>query len=137
MMHTLSTWVGGAVLAAGAFIATEVIFPTPPIVVHSLTYKDGLIYQDRTVDTDSGTFFAQWNATILDGNGVPVSFCTGKGTWDYPAGRVVAEMDLARWTGNKNCTPEALREIGEIFAPQAVWHWGEDSTGKTGLSFRP
>lgn len=126
--------VGGALI----HLAINVAFPVPPIVVHSLNYKDGKIHQDRTITTDSNFFQARWDAFIISADTKrPVAGCSGTGSYPYPEGRKVADLSIPKWTGAKGCTPEYLRTIGGEFIPVAFWYWGEDSVDKEGPAFKP
>jgi hypothetical protein len=138
-MSTANFVVGMSLAAAVTQATLTLILPeAPPIDVHSLTYKDGLVYQDRTVTADSDYFPAEWRASIVDHlTRIPVDGCVGSGFWNYPAGRKVAEVPLTEWVGSDTCTPEYLRGLGGEFYAVASWHYGNSSTIATGEPFKP
>ncbi|MDJ0631057.1 MAG: hypothetical protein QNJ44_22555 [Rhodobacter sp.] len=114
----------GVVLAVGA--APFLVEP-PAIEVHSLTFGGEMVTQDRTVASESETFFARWRAEVVDvATGAAVPGCKGQGEWDYPAGRKAATMTLPRWVGSEACTAERLPDQ---FYLRATWIWGDDQTG--------
>ena len=129
--------IGAAVVAIGIFggIGVErVISPAPPpITVHKLTFQStddgkGRVVQERTVEPLDGAsaFYAFWAAQVVDADtGIPVSECTGSGSWPYGAGRKEVTMTLARWTGGDLCKEGALPKR---FYLQATWFWGASQT---------
>lgn len=122
--HTL---VGVVALSAiGTMAANLVLPPVPLIVINSLNYENGMITQDRTINTDADVAFMEWRAEIVDvKTGEPVPECQGQGTWNYTAGRKAIPMTLARWTGNDNCTASVLTSP-EGYYPRATYTWGEN-----------
>lgn len=123
--------VGTAMLALIMQGAWEILGPSlPPIVVHSLTYEEGFIVQDRTVHAD-GKFTAVWAAVILDKKtGLAVPDCQGTGSWDYQAGHKVIEIPLAEWVGNPQC------DLGPgTYIPMARYSAGEFLEIKRGEEF--
>ena len=109
MMHFTHIALGGAaIIGAIQFAIVEplkrvVLPPGPPIVVHSIEWRDGSIVQDRTVTSD-GKFTAAWQAEIRDvATGLPVPGCYGSGVWGYEPGRIAPEIPLAEWVGNSDC----------------------------------
>ena len=103
----------------------------PPIVVHSLTYRDGVIHQDRTVTADGGLFYATWQAEIIAPDGERV--CQGQGPWNYEGGRMVANLPLDVWSGDVGCLERLQR--GVAYEPVASWYWGSSQTSKRGAKF--
>lgn len=108
----------------GALVAvSDTIIPdgqSSPIVVHSLTYADGQITQDRTVAGDGGVTLMTWGAQIVNAStGRPVAGCTGSGTWPYEQGRVAFTMPVATWVGSEACN----LSTGEYY-PRAVYSDG-------------
>ena len=108
-MHFTHIALGGvAVIGAIQFALVEplkraVLPPEPPIIVHSLEWRDGAILQDRTVTTDA-KFTAAWQAEIRDvATGKAVPGCYGSGVWTYEPGRIAPEIPLAEWVGNSDC----------------------------------
>lgn len=120
------------VSAAGSLFLGAVLPDVRPIEVHSLTYTDGIIQQERTITADGDVFYAHWTADILDAETME-SVCEGGGSWDYPVGYAVAKIPLADWVGDENCTPENLSP--GTYIPRAVWLWGSDQTTQTGDPF--
>ena len=124
--------VGGVSVAGLNGVIKAVLPEIPPIVAHSLEYKDGVILQDRTVTVEGdGVFWAQWEAQIVyaeTGDAVPG--CTGSGSWNYKAGTKTYEIPLAEWVGAASCTPEALP--AGCYKPVAAWAWGPDQTSAIG-----
>ncbi len=95
--------------------------PTPPpIIINEISYRDGMIMQDRVVTT-SGPFTAFWEAAILDGKtGLMVPGCQGSGVWDYPPGHKAPAFPVSEWVGNPNCDlPPGL------YIPTATYSAGE------------
>lgn len=134
----MQTVVGTIALALIGGVAVNLVLPGPqPIVVHSLTYSDGVVHQERTITTEQPAFFAAWTAQIVDAaTGLPVPHCNGSGSWPYPAGYRVADIPLAEWVGNPLCTPESLDPTKQ-YRPVAAWYWGEDQTSHSGQPFKP
>lgn len=135
---------GGAMMAiATNFVAgTGVLFlaiqtlwsalgpEPPPIVVHSLTYENGYIVQDRTVNSD-GKFTALWTAQIQDkATGLSVPGCQGSGTWDYEAGRKTPRIPVAEWVGSPECALPA-----GTFIPVATYMAGDFKLVQRGQEF--
>lgn len=118
--HTIT---GLAALGLSAQLLITSILPEPqPIVVHSLDYKDGVVYQDRTVTTDGPFFYATWAAEVIYAStGDTVRGCAGGGSWNYEPGRIVADMSLDRWTNTDNCVLDA-----GTYQLVASWFWGAD-----------
>lgn len=100
---------GQTLFGAGAIAAllqaawSTVGFVPPPIIVHSLTYHEGRVTQDRTV-TRGPAWVAQWQAAVVDDlSGEVVPNCKGDGFWPYPKGRSAPTMSLGEWVGNPLC----------------------------------
>jgi hypothetical protein len=131
--HTL---VGVVALSAIGTLAANLVLPPPPlIVINSLQYDNGMITQDRTVNSDAEVVFMEWRAEIVDvRSGEPVPECQGQGTWNYASGRKVARMTLARWTGNDDCAASALTSP-EGYFPRATYTWGENQVVGKGAVF--
>lgn len=127
-MSFTQTVIGGGILAVALNAALSLVLPDPTgIVVHGLTYKNGLVTQDRTVLTNEAAFYAQWAAMVVDAQtGDVVPGCMGSGAAPYPSGRKAVTFSLANWTGNPHCTIDSL-EPGRAYDLQAVWSWGDDS----------
>ena len=128
-MHFTHIALGGvAVIGAIQFALVEplkraVLPPEPPIVVHSLEWRDGAIVQDRTVTSD-GKFTAAWQAEIRDvSTGLPVPGCYGSGVWTYDPGRIAPEIPLAEWVGNPDC-----RLARECYQANATYEAGTFKT---------
>lgn len=109
MMHFTQIAVAGiAVIGAIQIALVEplkrtVLPPQPPIIVHSLEWRAGVIVQDRTV-TSIGKFTAAWDAEIRDvTTGLVVPGCKGSGVWPYDPGRASHNIPLAEWVGNSEC----------------------------------
>ena len=120
--------IGGLVLAG--FLSA--VLPQPkPIVVHSLTFKDGMMHQDRTVTVEDGeVFFARWEAKVVDAySGDLIPGCKGGGVWNYTKGHKVYVDTLENWVGSEACTYESL-EPG-AYKGVAAWYWGTDQTSQT------
>jgi hypothetical protein len=122
----------GATFGGLNLLVESVLTPIPPIIVHGLEYRDGIIMQDRTVTVDGGSvFWAQWTAKIVDtSTGGAVQNCSGSGSWPYEAGRNEYSIPLPEWVGDDRCTPEAL-PVG-CYRPIAAWAWGTDQTSHAG-----
>lgn len=134
--HLVAGVVGASVILQG--LVSLALPDLPPIEVHSLTYKDGIVHQDRTVVAEGDTFPAEWRAFVMDANTKqPVDGCSGSGFWPYKAGRRVAEIPLPEWVGSETCTREYLASLGGEYYPLASWHWGNDGTSKKGKPFTP
>ena len=119
---------------AAAFWAASMVLAPAPIEVHSLTYRDGIVIQDRTVTTDTDYFFAFWTAKIVQAESrIAVRHCQGDGSWPYSAGRIAAEIPLDEWVGSSSCTPDSLPP--GTYIPVASWSWGGDSTSHEGEPF--
>ncbi|MCC1492724.1 hypothetical protein [Cognatishimia sp. F0-27] len=126
----------------------RVIDPAP-IRVHSLTVSDdpcdwqgetydGCVLQDRTVDAESGFFYAAWDAAVLFADTRrPVPGCTGDGSWQYQAGRATYAIPLPVWVGSDSCTVESLQATypNRSFVLLASWHWGADQTTHVSAPF--
>lgn len=94
--------VGGG-LAVALSMAVSPFIPQKPIVIHSLTYEDGVVIQDRTITTE-GPWSGIWSADIIDVNtGMVVGNCSGAGFWDYAPGRKTPKIPLKEWVGNPLC----------------------------------
>ena len=128
-MHFTQMALGGfAVIGAIQFALVEpikraILPPDPPIVVHSLEWRDGVIVQDRTVTSD-GKFTAAWQAEIRDvTTGQVVTGCYGSGVWTYAPGRIAPEIPLAEWVGNSDC-----RLARECYQASATYEAGTFKT---------
>ena len=138
-MSTIHLAIGMTLAAGVTQAALMVVLPEPEaITVHSLTYIDGVVHQDRTVVAENETFPAEWRAFIMDADTkLPVDGCSGSGFWPYPKGRRVADIPLPEWVGSETCTREYLTALGGQYYPLASWHWGNDGTSKKGKTFTP
>lgn len=138
-MSTTNMIVGGAVVGGLLQLTLSLVLPEEkPIVVHSLRYEGGKVFQDRTITTEDEFFPAQWKAVIVSVETQrPVDGCSGQGFWPYPEGRKTAPIPLTEWVGSETCTPEYLQSLGGEFYPVAYWYWGNDKTDHTGETFRP
>lgn len=127
VMSVTQTMFGGGILVVVGSAILQSILPGPsPIVVHSLSYENGFVTQDRTVSADDGVFFAQWRAEVVDvADDYPVANCSGSGSWNYPSGRSAPEMSLPVWTGNPLCDES---QLPDQFYLRATWVWGDDQT---------
>ena len=97
-MSTIHLAIGMTLAAGVTQAALMVVLPEPEaITVHSLTYIDGVVHQDRTVVAENETFPAEWRAFIMDkATKKPVEGCSGSGFWPYPSGNRVAKIPPAR-----------------------------------------
>ena len=132
-MSAMKFYVSASILAIPIAAAINTAIPNGgPIVVHSLTYADGQITQDRTVAGDGGVTLMTWGAQIVDAStGQPVAGCTGSGTWPYEQGRVAFTMPVATWVGSETCSLSA----GEYY-PRAVYSDGNsEPVTETGAVF--
>ena len=108
-MHFTHIALGGvAIIGAIQFAIVDplkrvVLPPEPPIIVHSLEWRNGSIIQDRTVTSD-GKFTAVFQAEIRDvATGLAVPGCSGSGVWTYAPGRIAPEIPLVEWVRNPDC----------------------------------
>lgn len=127
--HTIT---GLAALGLGAQLLLTAILPdVKPITVHSLTYSEGIIEQDRTITTDAPFFYATWRAQIIDaGTGKAVPGCVGSGSWNYTQGRSAIAMPVKVWVGSDDCELTA-----GSYRPIAAWLWGSDQEVHRGEVF--
>lgn len=94
--------IGGVMRILGSAIEPEAA--SAGIVVHSLTFTNDpepAIYQHRTV-TAQNALTARWAAEIRL-NGKPLEYCSGNGTWDYPAGEKTPRIQIDEWVGRDGC----------------------------------
>lgn len=106
------------------FAVGTVLPEAPRIEVHAITYADGKVTQDRTVNSDAPVFRMHWSAELLDvATGETVPWCQGSGDFPYQTGRKAKTMPLAVWVGNPDCTPESLPP--GRYEPLAVYAWGD------------
>lgn len=119
-------------LAVVASAAIQTVLPDPPrIEIHSITVADGMVTQDRTVNSDAPTFWMRWSATIVDlQTGMPIADCTGSGEFNYPTGRHAKTMTIKVWTGNDKCDLPPGH-----YVPQAIYIWGDDQVSAVGEEF--
>lgn len=109
VMHLTQTIIGGvAVMGALQFavlepIKTAMLPEPPPMVINSLSYSDGIVTQDRTVNGNDGLHLG-WEAFVISAaTGAVVPGCEGTGGWEYSPGNRVVKMPLAEWVGNAAC----------------------------------
>lgn len=122
-MSMAQTFAGVGVLAVAGHLALNAILPNPPpIEVHSLTYRDGMVHQARTIRPADGRAVAMtWVAEIADAEtGLDVPGCHGSGANVYRAGTAEATYPLSEWVGNAACAPAVL-EPGRAYILQAAW----------------
>ena len=126
-----NTLIGGGLLAAMLQAAWVAVSPfPPPIVIHSLTYQDGMVIQDRTVKAAT-KFAAVWTAEIVDATtGAVVAGCSGGGAWDYVPGRKAVEMTVQEWVGSPTCDVPAGK-----FYPRSTYKAGEFYISERGEIF--
>ncbi len=107
--------VGGGVALAMSLVLSP-LMPQPPIVIHSLTYDDGVVIQDRTVTTD-GPWTGVWSADIIDTTtGEVAPNCHGEGVWDYAPGRKTPNIPFKEGVGNLLCElPEGEYQLVAIY----------------------
>jgi hypothetical protein len=124
-MSMAQTVIGVVLLSAVATLGLRSVLPEQPrIEVHSITYSDGQITQDRTVNSDTPEFFMRWAAKIEDAaTGEVVGNCRGDGSFPYKSGRAARTMALDVWVGNPLCTPASLPP-GQ-YVPVAAFVWGD------------
>ena len=120
--------VGSSVVAAAVVGVLGLVLPEPqPITVHSISYEDGIVSQDRTVVAEGEAFYASWAAAVMRAeDDTPIAWCNGSGSWPYPTGRRKAAIDLPEWVGSEECTPDSLPP-GEYYL-KAAWYWGNNQT---------
>ena len=120
--------IGMAAVAAVVSTALQLVLPQPaPLVINNLTYADGIVTQDRTLNTDQPAFYAQWTATVENAEtGESLRWCEGSGANGYPPGQKAVTFTLADWTGRATCTPDSLPP--GLYALRASWRWGAEST---------
>lgn len=130
-MSVTQTFIGSGVVGGALYVLTGAIIPAPPaIVVHALEYRDGMIIQDRTVNSDV-PFYAAWAARIEDDAGQTV--CAGSGAWAYEPGRLAIDLPLTEWVGDPDCTLSP----GVTYHPVGVWSWGDEQASFEGPRFTP
>ena len=135
-MSATHTIAGAGLVGMLLSAAIGVIVPKPvPLVVHSLTINsDGMVTQDRTINTRADAFFASWSAAVFDvDTGAALEICEGNGAFPYAAGRRSVEMSLERWTGNPKCHYDALPP--GRYQLRAVWHWGSSQVSAASSIF--
>jgi hypothetical protein len=125
-MSFTQTLIGmGAVGLVAQSLLSAVLPDATGIFVHSLSYDNGMVTQDRTVVTGQPSFYAQWAVNVVDAEtGQMVPECAGNGAAPYREGRKSLTFTLSDWTGNDNCTPDVLID-GRKYELQAVWSWGD------------
>lgn len=133
-MSMIQSITAGAFVAVAVSAAISLVIPEKPIAVHSLSYQNGNIVQDRTIEADGDVFFMRWQAEIVNANtGRPLPHCVGSGSWNYTAGRLEVAIPLSEWTGSEFCTPSSLPP-GEYY-PRAVYIWGDNQLSARGEAF--
>lgn len=112
-------------VAIGAGIMFGAVFTlssSPPIalVLAQLTYEDGMIHQQLTVQ-GTDVINADWAAKFeRDGRAI----CGGGGAWPYTGGSATMTPDA--WTGD-DCPELQVGDVGT-----AVWTWTDsDGTQKS------
>lgn len=106
-MHFTQTFAAAGMIGLGLSAVVSMVLPEPtpppPMVINSLSYSDGVVTQDRTVNGDVKLHFG-WDAFVVSAiTGQPVPGCEGSGSWDYSPGNRVVHIPLAEWVGNANC----------------------------------
>lgn len=106
-MHFTQTALAAAALAGALHLGVNAVIPEPPppppLVVNSLTYADGVVTQDRTINADSKLWMI-WEAYVVSElTGQPVPGCSGSGFWDYSPGHLVARVPVREWVGSPDC----------------------------------
>lgn len=121
-MSTGQTIAGLAALGVAAQVFITSLLPDPPpIEVHSLTYQNGIVHQDRTVNSDVPFFYSKWQAQVVyASSGVAVEGCTGYRAWNYQYGRTVDDKPLAEWVNAPGCTLSPGR-----YRLAASWFFGD------------
>jgi len=109
-MSAAQTIPAGLILVAVVSLIPGLFLPAPPVIeVHSLSYSNGNVRQDRTVSGPGDVVLMSWSAQVVFAEtGDPVPGCTGAGSWPYQTGRRAFEMPLSDWVGSPSCTPESL-----------------------------
>ena len=134
-MSGFNLTIGIPVMAlAGSFVVGAVLPDPDPITVHSLKYESGIIFQDRTVETEGEIFYATWTAEIVAAESDEV-VCRGEGSWPYSAGRREAAIPIDEWVGEAGCLQSL--DVSQQYYPRAAWFWGEDQTSHAGEPFTP
>jgi hypothetical protein len=120
---------GGGIGAVIGFVITAA-FPPPPIEIHSLTYDNGFIVQERTINAPGPEFYAGWQAQIINvATGQVMPGCAGAGGWDYKVGTYTARLPLSEWVGSPCVLPP-----GE-YQPWAKYKSGSLVVEKRGTEF--
>lgn len=134
-LEKIQTAVGSATLFAVLFFGLRAILPEPlPITIHELSYKDGMVTVDRTINTDQLYFFMRKSGDVIDQKTMePVPECSGVKAANFMAGRRSDTVSLARWSGNDRCTPEIL--ANSTFKLLAVYTWGDHQVAVTSGPF--
>lgn len=126
----------GVVFAGVLKVLGSAIDPQSGIEVHSLTFTNDpapAIVQDRTVHA-ANSLTAKWTTEVTVGGKV-IDACSGKGWWDYPAGRKTPIIRIDEWTGRPGCW-DALPE-GKTIQACAKYIWGDgDFASQCTLGFR-
>jgi hypothetical protein len=133
MTAVTQTFAGIVILAALGTTAVKTVLPSPPppppayIEVHNLSFRDGYVTQERTVQIAPGgsEFWARWDASVVTADGAVI--CTGGGGNFYTPGYVQRVMSLSEWVG-MDCQPPP----GE-YTITASWHWGDLSTSASAV----
>lgn len=123
-----NTLIGTGILAAALSAALSAVLPAPPaIIVHRLSFDGQTVTQDRTVNGEGDAFYMAWAAGVFHADTQDaVPWCEGNGAFAYALGRKEVTMDLGRWTGRDECTPESLPPGPYVL--RATWSWGDQQT---------
>ena len=134
MSWTVQTTIGTAVLGPALAVAAGIFLPEPPaITVHSLTYENGIVHQERTIIADAPAFHADWSARVQDQDGVTV--CEGNGSWAYATGYAVFDIPIDDWVGDPGCLDRL--SANHQYRLIAAWNWGDNQTSQVSEPFTP
>lgn len=131
----VGTALGAGLIFAASNFALKAVLPLPvPITVHALTYANGMVTVDRTIDSDQPYFAARKVGQVINtktGSAEPQ--CDGTKFANFTAGQRSDTVPLAQWSGNADCTPESLAP-GE-YQLVAVYSWGDQQLAVVGKPF--
>ncbi len=134
-MSMLQLGIGMTTLSmVGALVVNAVLPDAPPITVQSLSYADGMITTERTIEADGTIFYLRRTPEIIDvKSGDVVPNCAGSEGRNVTVGHLVASAPLAVWVANPLCTPETLPP--GTYRPQIVYRWGDKQLPFVGTPF--
>lgn len=103
----------GALFGLAITAVSAVVIPTnqPFMKINEITYKDGMVYADRTIFPldDIEVRIADWRATVVPiGKDTPTCQTIPgpmihEGWSDYEAGEYMRDMTLDEWVGDPGC----------------------------------